>query len=58
MISDSIPNSEQIVIPNVSHDDFKSGTFFTSKVMELNFLQDIISYSKNRLSVIDVVLQR
>jgi non-heme chloroperoxidase len=27
-------NTEQIVIPNVSHDDFKSGDFFTSKVME------------------------
>jgi non-heme chloroperoxidase len=27
-------NTEQIVIPNVSHDDFKSGNFFTSKVME------------------------
>ena len=27
-------NTEQIVIPNVSHDDFKSGNFFTSKVMQ------------------------
>jgi hypothetical protein len=27
-------NTEQIVIPNVSHDDFKSGDFFTSKVMQ------------------------
>jgi non-heme chloroperoxidase len=27
-------NTEQIVIPNVSHDDFKSGNFFSSKVME------------------------
>src|ERR687894_2435094 len=34
ILSDSLPNSEQIVIPNVSHDDFKSGTFFSSKVME------------------------
>jgi non-heme chloroperoxidase len=34
ILSDNMPNSEQIVIPNVSHDDFKSGTFFTSKVME------------------------
>ena len=34
ILSDNIPNSEQIVIPNVSHDDFKSGNFFTSKVME------------------------
>jgi non-heme chloroperoxidase len=33
ILSDNMPNSEQIVIPNVSHDDFKSGTFFTSKVM-------------------------
>jgi non-heme chloroperoxidase len=34
ILSDNMPNSEQIVIPNVSHDDFKSGNFFTSKVME------------------------
>src|SRR5918999_1135231 len=34
ILSDNMPNSEQIVIPNVSHDDFKSGDFFTSKVME------------------------
>ena len=34
MLSDNMPNSEQIVIPNVSHDDFKSRTFFTSKVMD------------------------
>jgi non-heme chloroperoxidase len=27
-------NTEEIVIPNVSHDDFKSGNFFTSKVMQ------------------------
>jgi non-heme chloroperoxidase len=27
-------NTEQIVIPNVSHDDFKSGNFFTSKVTQ------------------------
>jgi non-heme chloroperoxidase len=33
ILSDNILNSEQIVIPNVSHDDFKSGDFFTSKVM-------------------------
>ena len=33
-LSDNMPNSEQIVIPNVSHDDFKSGTFFTSKIMQ------------------------
>jgi non-heme chloroperoxidase len=35
ILSENMPNnSEQIVIPNVSHDDFKSGTFFTSKVMD------------------------
>ena len=34
MLSNNMPNSEQIVIPDVSHDDFKSGTFFSSKVME------------------------
>jgi pimeloyl-ACP methyl ester carboxylesterase len=34
ILSDNMPNSEQIVIPNVSHDDFKSGNFFTSRVME------------------------
>ena len=33
-LSDNMPKSEQIVIPNVSHDDFKSGDFFTSKVMQ------------------------
>jgi non-heme chloroperoxidase len=35
ILSDNMPNNtEQIVIPNISHDDFKSGDFFTSKVME------------------------
>jgi non-heme chloroperoxidase len=34
ILSENMPNSEQIVIPNVSHDDFKSGNFFTSKVMQ------------------------
>ena len=35
ILSENMPNNtEQIVIPNVSHDDFKSGNFFTSKVME------------------------
>ena len=34
ILSDNMPNSEQIIIPNVSHDDFKSGTVFSSKVME------------------------
>jgi len=33
ILSDNILDSEQIVIPNVSHDDFKSGNFFSSKVM-------------------------
>jgi non-heme chloroperoxidase len=34
-LSENMPNNtEQIVIPNVSHDDFKSGNIFTSKVME------------------------
>jgi pimeloyl-ACP methyl ester carboxylesterase len=34
ILSDNMPNSEQIVIPNVSHDDFKSGNFFSSRVMQ------------------------
>jgi non-heme chloroperoxidase len=35
ILSDNMPNNtEQIVIPNVSHDNFKSGNIFTSKVME------------------------
>src|ERR687895_460044 len=34
ILSENMPNSEQIVIPNVSHDDFKSSNFFSSKVME------------------------
>jgi non-heme chloroperoxidase len=34
ILFDNMPNSEQVVIPNVSHDDFKSGNFFTSRVME------------------------
>jgi hypothetical protein len=35
ILSDNMPNNtEEIVIPNVSHDDFKSGDFFTSKVMQ------------------------
>jgi non-heme chloroperoxidase len=35
ILSENMPNNtEQIVIPNVSHDDFKSGSFFSSKVME------------------------
>jgi non-heme chloroperoxidase len=35
ILSDNMPNNtEQIVIPNVSHDDFKSGNFFSSKVIE------------------------
>jgi non-heme chloroperoxidase len=35
ILSENMPNNtEQIVIPNVSHDDFKSGNFFSSKVMQ------------------------
>jgi non-heme chloroperoxidase len=34
ILSDNMPNTEQIVIPNVSHDNFKSGNIFSSKVME------------------------
>jgi non-heme chloroperoxidase len=35
ILSENIPNNtEQTVIPNVSHDDFKSGNIFTSKVMQ------------------------
>jgi non-heme chloroperoxidase len=35
IVSENMPNNtEQIVIPNVSHNDFKSGDFFTSKVMQ------------------------
>jgi non-heme chloroperoxidase len=35
ILSENMPNNtEQILLPNVSHDDFKSGDFFTSKVMQ------------------------
>ena len=34
ILSDNMPNTEQVVIPNVSHDDFKSGNIFTLRVME------------------------
>jgi pimeloyl-ACP methyl ester carboxylesterase len=35
ILTEAMPNNtEQTVIPNVSHDYFKSGNFFTSKVME------------------------
>ncbi len=35
ILSENMPNNtEQIVVPNVSHDDFKSGDFFTSKVIQ------------------------
>jgi non-heme chloroperoxidase len=35
ILSENMPNNtEQIVIPNVSHDDFKLGNIFTSKVMQ------------------------
>ncbi len=41
ILSDNMPNNtEQIVIPNVSHDDFKSSDFFTLKVMEFYARQD------------------
>ena len=36
ILSENMPNNtKQIVIPNVSHDDFKSGDFFTSKVIQI-----------------------
>jgi pimeloyl-ACP methyl ester carboxylesterase len=35
ILSENMPNNtEKIVIPNVSHDDFKSGNFFSSKVIQ------------------------
>ena len=35
ILYDNMPNNtEQIVIPNVSHDDFKFSNIFSSKVME------------------------
>jgi pimeloyl-ACP methyl ester carboxylesterase len=34
ILSDNMPNSEQIVIPNVSHDNVKFSNIFSSKVME------------------------
>lgn len=35
ILSENMPNNtEQIAIPNVSHDNFKSGNFFSSKVMQ------------------------
>jgi non-heme chloroperoxidase len=34
ILSDNMPNTEQIVIPNVRHDDFNSGNIFSLKVME------------------------
>jgi non-heme chloroperoxidase len=34
ILSDNMPNSEQIVIPNVSHDSVKFSNIFSSKVME------------------------
>jgi pimeloyl-ACP methyl ester carboxylesterase len=34
ILSDSMPNTEQIVIPNVSHDNVKSTDIFSSKVMQ------------------------
>jgi non-heme chloroperoxidase len=34
ILSDNMPNTEQIVIPNVSHDNVKFSNIFTSRVME------------------------
>jgi non-heme chloroperoxidase len=34
ILSDNMPNAEQIVIPNVSHDNVKFTNIFSSKVME------------------------
>jgi non-heme chloroperoxidase len=34
ILSDNIPNTEQIVIPNLSHDNVKFSKIFSSKVME------------------------
>ena len=34
ILSDNMPNSEQIVIPNVSHDNVKLSNIFSSKVMQ------------------------
>lgn len=34
ILSDNMPNTEEIVIPDVRHDDFKSGNIFSSKVMQ------------------------
>jgi non-heme chloroperoxidase len=34
ILSDNMPNTEQIVIPNVSHDNVKFTNMFSSKVME------------------------
>jgi hypothetical protein len=34
ILSDNMPNTEQIVIPNLSHDNVKFSNIFSSKVME------------------------
>ena len=34
ILSENMPNTEQILIPNVSHDNFKSSNIFSSKVMQ------------------------
>jgi non-heme chloroperoxidase len=34
ILSDNMPNSEQVVIPNVSHDNVKFSNIFSSKVMQ------------------------
>jgi non-heme chloroperoxidase len=34
ILSDNMPNTEQIVIPNLSHDSVRSSDIFNSKVMQ------------------------
>ncbi len=34
ILSDNMPNTEQILIPNVGHDNFKSSNIFNTKVMQ------------------------
>lgn len=42
ILSENMPNNtEQIVILNVSHDDFKSGNFFSSKVIQFFASHDL-----------------
>ena len=44
ILSDNMPNTKQIVIPNVSHDSVKFTDVFSSQVMQ--FLQGITDYNK------------